>query len=1175
MTKPKTKLRGMSPATGLTIIVALIAAIAAISVIYIIIGPPINTTTTITITQTTVTTATTITTTVKETTKTEPPPATPTTPITPTDTTKPPPTTTTITGTTTQPPTTTAITETTTRPPPTTTTPPPSRCAALNIENISYDGPVAVVQVRLIKDGCDGRLSAVASGADVVYPSPSYYDIPEGPVNAVYEFRLVDSDGDGIGAVGFVYTSPRTASVGSVCAPCRVQNGTRIQFPACRPEFSLRDTNATNIGGAYLVLPGRSYYITVGVGGSIPASPLYPYAVQLSIGGPGAPHVSVLPPNPQFLTSPVPPPAYLTYYISVSGAASAPTSFVPIVYGRFLNFTFCNATEKLAEFVIARPCMEFSAAIEYTNATATSSAYAMVVGQSYLFRIRVRISYPYATMNVRFSVPGADVMPIGYSITPPPPTGYSATSSSGPGWGGYTFPPLYDRAMLDAVMDFIVRPHTSGFYPMEVSLTSPDSPTCRGNVTVGMARIGVPQPRQCSVWVNVPSNAVVWVTGGSGSLLATIDVLVKSVPSGLTATLSASVPASSPLTVVGVTPSSGTTDFTAQVALIIPMATSPGLYDVVYSVSASGQGYQCAARNITSIEVRRCFWNVRILNSTPLVLEVGRTYKLAVEVRGGPYPARLSASASGVFTVSPASMPISGNGIYYFDISATGAGSGAVTVTARSQGMYEMCFNKTSAEGMAKERAVCKPTLQIVGTNATDLGGGRYMVMPGGLYRFQVQVGGSLPPASYMLRLLPHAAYTIVNPPSHQHAFSIPPTTLPATFPFDIQIASTIVPGSTFPLTFQLAGQSQGAVVCATNMTAVLEVGKPQCPRIRYDTNATYINGTYLMEPGKTYRFTVFLSAPWAYQPIYVTLRASNAVVSPGPYSTSPPVTVTPSSGAGYATFAVSPPSPAQPLSGQFTFYVRPSAGTDRVSIEVLMGGSPGTLPTCQFNETRPVKPLICKPEVALVGGNATVVGPDTILVDPGAPYEIQIQVGGAISYPWARWRWLGNPSLTITPMLQIIPTPIPPTQTLTFTVSASGPGVFSVVGVIEVSPVPRPREGDISMCYKYQLWVNASQWDFAVKAEPVNATAKPGSVAEFKLYVATLSGAPRKVYLYVHSAPSGWSVNISPNSGIPPYSAAVRVTVPSSAATGVYPVVIKATSGSVTRFITLYVSIP
>jgi len=38
-----------------------------------------------------------------------------------------------------------------------------------------------------------------------------------------------------------------------------------------------------------LVLPGRSYYITVGVAGSIPASPSYPYAVQLSIGGPGAP----------------------------------------------------------------------------------------------------------------------------------------------------------------------------------------------------------------------------------------------------------------------------------------------------------------------------------------------------------------------------------------------------------------------------------------------------------------------------------------------------------------------------------------------------------------------------------------------------------------------------------------------------------------------------------------------------------------------------------------------------------------------------------------------------------------------------------------------------------------------------------------------------------------------
>jgi hypothetical protein len=1153
----------MSPATGLTIVVALIAAIAAISVIYIIIGPPINTTTTITVTQTATTTATTITATeTRETTKTEPPPA------SPTDTTKPPPTT-------------TAITETTTRPP-TTTTPPPGRCAALNIENISYDGPVAVVQVRLVKDGCDGRLSAVASGADVVYPSTGYYDIPAGPVNALYEFRFIDPDGDGIGAVGFVYTSPRTANPGSACPSCQVQSGTRIKFPACKPEFSLKDTNATKINGRYVVLPGRSYYITVGVAGSIPASSTYPYKLWLYLNGPGAPYVSVLPPNPQFLTSPVPPPTSLTYYIHVSSDAPAPSTFVPVIDGRFQlqNKTICHTTAKLAEFEIAKPCMDFNMSIVYTNATATDKGYVMEAGQTYLFRTRYTGGFflygvylgGYYLFKVRLNLSNADIIPLGLSSENATSDQLKYTTAYGLGWAEYE---VMDKRKPSVVYDIIlmVRPRESGTFPLVVSFSSPNFTVCRNNITLATVEVRPPPVRLCSVWVNAPSNAVVWVTGGPGSLLATIDVLVRSVPSGLTASLSASAP--SPLTVVGVTPASGTTDFTAQVALIIPMTTPPGRYDVVYSVSASGQGYQCAARNITSIEVRRCFWNVRILNSTPLVLEVGRTYKLAVEVRGGPYPAVLSASASGAFTVSPASMPISGDGIYYFYISATGAGSGAVTVTARSQGMYEACMNRTSAEGMAKEQAVCKPTIQIIGTNATYLGGGRYMVMPGGLYRFQVQVGGSLPPASYMLRLLPHPAYTIVNPASGQHAFNVPPTTLPATFPFDIQVASTITPGSTFPLTFQLAGQSQGAMVCATNMTAVLEVGKPQCPSVQYDTNATYVDGAYLMEPGKTYRFTVFLSAPWAYLPIYVTLRASNAGVSPGPYSTSPPVTVTSSSGAGYATFAVSPPSPAQPLSGQFTFYVTPSAGTDRVSIEVLMGGLPGTLPTCQFNETRPVKPLICKPEVALVGGNATVVGPNTILVDPGAPYEIQIQVGGAISYPWARWRWLGNPSLTITPMVQIIPTPIPPTQTLTFTVSASGPGVFSVVGVIEVSPVPRPREGDISMCYKYQLWVNASQWDFAVKAEPVNATAKPGSVAEFKLYVATLSGAPRNVYLYVHSAPSGWSVNISPNSGIPPYSAAVRVTVPSSAATGVYPVVIKATSGSVTRFITLYVSIP
>ena len=607
---------------------------------------------------------------------------------------------------------------------------------------------------------------------------------------------------------------------------------------------------------------------------------------------------------------------------------------------------------------------------------------------------------------------------------------------------------------------------------------------------------------------------------------------------------------------------------------MIPMNTPPGLYDVVFSGTASGQGLQCSSENATSIEIRRCYWSVRILNSTPLVLEVGRTYRLAVQVQGGPYPAVLTASASGVFTVSPTSMSISNDGTYYFDILATSAGAGSVVVAVRSaNAIYEMCRNRTAAEGVAKEQAVCKPTIQIVSTNATDFGGGQYQVLPGGLYRFMVQVGGSLPTGSYLLSLLPHSAFTFVNPPSGQHSFSVPP--MPSPFQFDIQVSSAVTPGSSIPLNFQLTGQQQGAVICAANMSAVLTVGKPPCPRIQYDTNATAINGTYIMEPGKTYRFTVFLYAPWAYQPIYVALQAPNAAVSPGPYSTNPSVAVTPSSGPGFATFAVSPPDPARALSGQFTFYVQPSSATDRVSIFVTMGGTPGTAPTCRYNETRPAKPLVCEPKAAVVGGNATLVGPNTILVDPGAPYEVQLEVGGVITYPWARWRWLGNPSLTITPIIQMIPTPVPPPRMLSFTVTASGPGIFGVVGVIEVSPVSPPSENDIRICYKYQLWVNASQWDFAVKAEPVNATAKPGSSVDFKLYVATLSGAPRRVYLYVHNAPSGWSVNISPNSGIPPYSAVVTVSVPSSAGSGLYPVVIRATSGSVTRYITLYVQVP
>jgi hypothetical protein len=507
----------MSPATGLTIIVALIAAIATISVIYIIIGPPINTTTTITVAQTTVITGTTITATeTRETTKTEPPPVSPTTPITPTDTTKPPPTT-------------TAITETTTIPP-TTTTPPPGRCAALNIENISYDGPVAVVQVRLIKDGCDGRLSASASGADVVYLSTGYYDIPAGPVNALYEFRFIDPDGDGIGAVGFVYASPRTANPGSACAPCRVQNGTRIQFPACKPEFSLKDTNATNVGGAYLVLPGRSHYITVGVEGSIPASPSYPYAVQLSIDGTGAPSVSVLPPNPQFLTSPVPPPAYLTYYIHVRSDAPAPSTFVPVIDGRFQlqNKTICHMTAKLAEFEIAKPCMDFNMSIVYTNATATDKGYAMEAGQTYLFR--ARYTFPgllgfigkrepiyyidsvytggYYLFKVRLNLSNADIIPLGLSSENATSDQLKYTTAYGLGWAEYE---VMDKRKPSVVYDIIlmVRPRESGTFPLVVSFSSPNFTVCRNNVTLATVEVRPPPVRLCSVWVNAPSNAVV------------------------------------------------------------------------------------------------------------------------------------------------------------------------------------------------------------------------------------------------------------------------------------------------------------------------------------------------------------------------------------------------------------------------------------------------------------------------------------------------------------------------------------------------------------------------------------------------------------------------------------------------------------------------------------------
>jgi len=231
-----------------------------------------------------------------------------------------------------------------------------------------------------------------------------------------------------------------------------------------------------------------------------------------------------------------------------------------VFIGRFrvANETLCSVKSQGPPFNISKPCTRFDARIEYTNATATRPGYSMVIGYSYLFRIRVQVENPHVNMRITFHMANAHVTPIGYSIEPPPPSDYSATPVSGSGWAGYDFPPLTDRSTMEAVLEFIVTPHTPGFSQIAVNLTSPDSPICRGSVDLGNGIVREPPVRQRQLWIDVPTSALVWVTGGPGTLLASMDVAVRSVPTGLSAVVNVFAP--SPL-LASPTTFSGTTNF--------------------------------------------------------------------------------------------------------------------------------------------------------------------------------------------------------------------------------------------------------------------------------------------------------------------------------------------------------------------------------------------------------------------------------------------------------------------------------------------------------------------------------------------------------------------------------------------------------------------------------------
>jgi len=50
------------------------------------------------------------------------------------------------------------------------------------------------VQVRLVKDGCDGELRVSASGLALISPPGGSYYVPEGPVNSIYSFWFIDPE---------------------------------------------------------------------------------------------------------------------------------------------------------------------------------------------------------------------------------------------------------------------------------------------------------------------------------------------------------------------------------------------------------------------------------------------------------------------------------------------------------------------------------------------------------------------------------------------------------------------------------------------------------------------------------------------------------------------------------------------------------------------------------------------------------------------------------------------------------------------------------------------------------------------------------------------------------------------------------------------------------------------
>lgn len=1048
--------------------------------------------------------------------------------------------------------------------------------ATISGSTVYASGPFYIeVEVVRTANGCDLALDAITAGAVVKTSPTAPYTVPgtagsHGP----YRFEFTAS-----GPGGIAFELRTIAYPGGVCSEQCVLVGKNLtvsqQQKRCEPNLRLVGTNATAIGpGIYQVFPGRAYYIEVQVGGYVPNPPYASYFVQLTP-VPGT-YVTVVPPNPRSLSTPIPPPQNTRFEFVVSPSAPPGHQFATLQEGwaaTASGIRECVAKIEGPIFRVANKTCELVIKLVETNATQSGGQYVMEEGRSYYFKYLVYTPTAYGTLEVKGERAVIyEVKAFEYRLITPP-SGVSVVVGN----DTFVFGPL-PPGPFQAEISFLVTARTSGSGNFAVSASMHDGSGTSCNKSTDLPIVVKPRPPGvCQVRINAPSIIQVWTNGGPGSRSLTYDVGIDTTPDGLNTLLSISP--QSPINLVSPSsPYSDVSDFSVTVALQIPQSIAPGVYNVVYGATASGQGAQCADRALTLINVTRCYWKIAVFNQTHLVLEAGRTYRVAVEISGAPYPARLTASSSNPSVAQitpdwPGAPTVTGDGIYYFNVSALSSGSVTLMFTVFSVEPFEYCNARIAADATVKprEEAVCRPELSIR-TNMTNLSGERYQVLPGGRYGVLVRVGGSLPSGVYRLFLVfgsPLNSYiSWIDPATGYRDFSVP--TLPVDLRYVFEVSPSAPQGSSSQLRLSLLQLRGGN--CGLNQSLVVDVGMPPCqPRISIRTNTTDVGGRYYMEPGKVYEFTVSLAVPWAYTNMRLSLSVDSGTVTAGTYSTSPPVSVTPTSGGSTARFYISPPSPAQPLGGTFVFYVTPTSSTSSVEVRYESDFTPNG-PRCVSTIRRNATALICKPEIKL-DTNATVVGASgntySIVIDPGAPYGLTLYIGGVLTYPAALWRWYPPPGVSVTPISSPVLNPVPPMRTLNYLLTATGPGTYLLPGRLLVGDVPGVVPEKI--CAELSIKLEASQWDFVIKREPNgNLTTKPGGSVNARLYIATVSGTPRRVYLSVNSAPTGWAVGITPTSGIPDFSAAVAITVPSTATPGVYSVIIKATSGSVTRYHTI-----